>query len=125
MDTSRASRIRTKLTVSHMVSSTIALSLACGAFVVWEYVMYKSALRSTVATQAQIVGANATSALLFGDAQSAAETLAALRAEPSIERAYLYDRSGHVFTECFRDRSHTRVDPGVPAGAGERFENGQ
>ncbi|MCX6630787.1 MAG: HAMP domain-containing protein, partial [Candidatus Solibacter sp.] len=121
MDTPRNSRIRTKLTVSHMISSMIALSLACGAFVVWEYVMYKSALRDTVATQAQIVGANATSALLFGDARSAAETLAALRAEPSIERAYIYDRSGQVFTRYTRDRANAPADP-RPAENGERFE---
>src|SRR3954451_5438034 len=103
MPSLQASRIRTKLTVSHMVSCVIALSLACGAFVVWEYLMYRSALRDTVAIQAQIVGANAASALLFGDNKSAGATVGALRAEPSIERAYIYDRSGHVFTSYLRE----------------------
>ena len=124
MNSPRASRIRTKLTVSHMVSSTIALSLACGAFVVWEYMMYKSALRDTVATQAQIVGANATSALLFGDAKSAADTLSALRAEPAIEVALLYDRSGQVFARYSSDRAHQQLHARGPGQPGERFWNG-
>ncbi len=122
MTTARASGIGRKLTVSHMVSSAIALLLACGAFVVWEYAMYKSALRNTIATQAQIVGANATSALLFADAKSAGETLAALRAEPAIERAYIYDRWGAVFAQYAREGAQPARDAPAAEPGGERFE---
>ncbi|MEO8372239.1 MAG: ATP-binding protein, partial [Candidatus Solibacter sp.] len=125
MNTPQASRIRTKLTVSHMVSCVIALSLACGAFVVWEYLIYRSTLRDAVAIQAQIVGANATSAVLFGDNNSAAATLAALRAEPAVERAYIYDRAGNVFTRYLRQNVGTPRDPPAPKGEGDQFMGGR
>src|SRR5689334_24801982 len=101
----RRTGISRKLTLSHMAASILALLLACGAFVVCDYLMSRAALRNTVATQAQIVGRNATSELLFHDARSAADTLAALRAEPAIDRAYIYDTTGRVFASYRREET--------------------
>src|SRR5437899_8872627 len=102
MPATRSSGIRRKLTISHMVSSAAALVLACGSFVMWQYWTHRTALRNTIATQADIVGANAVSAILFRDAQSATGTLAALRAEPAVELAFIQDKSGAVFARYAR-----------------------
>ena len=117
----RRTGISRKLTLSHMAASILALLLACGAFVVCDYLMSKAALRNTLATQAQIVGANATSELLFHDARSAADTLAALRAEPSVNRAYIYDTGGHVFARYLRKGMESATDPAPPSSDGELF----
>src|SRR5689334_144781 len=125
MPIARAHGIQRKLTVSHMVASTLALLVACGAIMTWEFFRYRSELRNTIGIQAQIVGANSASAILFRDTKSASETLAALRVEPGIERAYIFDVSGRVFARFDRRRSADVADPRRPAADGEQFQDGR
>ena len=75
MRTSTVWGIQRKLTVSHMAASTLALLVACGTIVGWEYLRHRSELRNTIGIQAAIVGANSASALLFHHTKSASETL--------------------------------------------------
>jgi signal transduction histidine kinase len=58
----------------------------------------------TISTQAKIVGYNSAASLLFGEPQSASETLTALSAEPAIQSADIYTVDKKVFASYLRDR---------------------
>ena len=75
---SRDSSITKQLTWMNMLVSGAALLLACVAFVTYELVIFRSSMVETLSVQAQIIGLNSVSALLFNDLRSAQETLSAL-----------------------------------------------
>jgi PAS domain S-box-containing protein len=77
----------------------VALLLACLAFGAYELLTFRKTMLGSVTTLAQIVGQNAAAALDFDDPQAAEETLAALRAEPNIIGARIYDKNGRVFAQ--------------------------
>ena len=77
--------IAKKLTWMNMLVSGAALSMACAAFVTYGLVVFREALVANLSIQAQVVGTNSISALLFNDPGSAEKTLSALHAAPNIE----------------------------------------
>ena len=92
-----------KLTWMNMLVSGAALLLACTAFAGYELADFRQNLVRGLSIQAQIVGANSASALLFNDPESASNTLSALKAAPSILSASIYTPSGSVFATYSRD----------------------
>src|SRR3954447_1480801 len=58
-----------------------------------------------LATLADIVGQNSTAALDFEDRRAAMQVLQALRKEPRIIRACLYNVSGTLFSTYYREAS--------------------
>jgi signal transduction histidine kinase len=99
--------IRQKLTYVSVVTSGVTLLLACIAFVVYERVTFSHTLLQELSSEAQIVGSNCASALLFDDAAAAAKTLAALRAEPNIMGAAVYRKNGERFATYVRPGAST------------------
>ena len=95
--------IRQKLTWMNMLVSGAALLLACTAFAFFELADFRQTLVRGLSIQAQIVGANSASALLFNDPDSAGNTLSALKAAPNIVSASIYEPSGAVFATYSRD----------------------
>ena len=61
-----------------MLVSGVALLTACAAFIAYDLVTFREALVYNLSSQAQIVGSNSISALVFNDPRSAETTLAAL-----------------------------------------------
>lgn len=94
--------IRKKLTWISMLTSGTALVLACSAFLAYEWAAFRGEILARVSTQAQIVGSNSASALLFEDQRSAELTLAGLKAEPEVRVAALYTREGRLFASYRR-----------------------
>lgn len=90
----------------------LASGLAIGAFTaIMSYVNTRSSialLDSRLATLADVIGQNSAAALDFRDAKSAAEVLGALRREPPVVSACLYNTRGSLFSEYQRD---ARVAP--------------
>ena len=74
--------IRRKLTAIIMLTSSIALLVACAAFVAYDQVSMRTAMTRNLSAVAQMIGTNSTAALAFGDQASAEEILASLRAKP-------------------------------------------
>src|SRR5258708_32705376 len=72
--------IRKKLTLMNMLISGVTLLLACTAFGVYDLTMFRASIVRSKSIQAQIVGANSASALLFNDGKSDQDTLSALKA---------------------------------------------
>jgi signal transduction histidine kinase len=111
--------IRQKLTWMNMLVSGAALLLACTAFAAYELADFRQTLVQGLSIQAQIVGANSASALLFNDPDSARNTLSALKAAPNILSAGIYTPSGNAFAAYSRDRAGG-ISPLLQMYAGQR-----
>jgi len=91
-----------KLTTMNMLVSGVALLLASAAFFAYDLITFRSNLISNTSVQAQIIGSNAVSPLIFNDPRSAEKTLSALRASQHIVYAGIYDAQGHFFAGYWR-----------------------
>jgi len=111
-----------KLTVMNVLVSAVALLLASGGFCAYDLYSFRLALVRNVSIQAQIIGDNTISALVFNDPQSAEKTLSALRANPNLMYAQIYTRDGQPFAGYWRDRAgETRALPVIPAGQTQSY----
>lgn len=106
--------IRTKLTVFGVLCSSSALFLACVSYLGFDLVAYRDALVRSISTQAEIVGYNSASAVLFQDPGAAVKTLSALRARPNIRLAGIYNAEGVSFALWQADGESPRVLPPLP-----------
>ncbi|HEX2917957.1 MAG TPA: ATP-binding protein [Edaphobacter sp.] len=88
--------IASKLTRMSILVGATALLLAFVSFVALYILSSREDLLRSLHTQAQIIGANTSSALLFDDAESAQSTLEALSNSPNIESATLAKVDGKV-----------------------------
>ncbi len=108
--------ISRKLTWMNMLVSGAALLLACAAFIAFDMITFRQSMLRNLSTQAQIIGSNSISALLFNDPQSAENTLLALKAAPNILSAQVYLTDGRPFASYSRDRDrHRTVLPPIPS----------
>jgi len=87
-----------------MVSGT-ALLLAYISFLVYDLYNLRRELISATATEANIIGANSVTALLFDDKQAAENTLSALRNSPQVRAAVILRTDGTEFARYQRDSS--------------------
>ncbi|HZR46908.1 MAG TPA: CHASE sensor domain-containing protein, partial [Candidatus Manganitrophaceae bacterium] len=94
--------IRHKLIRMNMLVSAAVLLLATLAFIVYELVTFRTTLAENLATQAEIVGINAVSALLFSDPSAAGDTVSALRVKPNVRSAAIYTADGRLFAKYVR-----------------------
>jgi len=74
-----------------------ALVFACMVIVLYDLLQFRQDMSEQLSVQADIIGANSTTALLTHNSDSAAHTLEALRYQPSITQAIIYARDGSVF----------------------------
>jgi signal transduction histidine kinase/DNA-binding response OmpR family regulator len=101
----------------NMLVSGTALLLACTAFIAYDMVTFQANVFRNLSTQAQIIGSNTASALLFNDPQSAQNTLSALRASPEILSACIYTPDGRPFATYSRDQAGlVQALPAIPPG---------
>jgi signal transduction histidine kinase/CheY-like chemotaxis protein len=89
--------IRRQLVKIIMLTTLAALLLACSSFSVYEVRSVRQSLVSTASAMADLAASNSLAALLFHDAKVGNETLMALRAEPHIIGARIYDKHGTTF----------------------------
>src|SRR5581483_9902150 len=112
--------IKKKLTWMNMLVSGAALLVASVAFIVYELTTFRLTMARNLSIQAQIVGANSASAILFNDPNSAANTLSALKVAPNILSARIYLPSGEPFAVYWRDRRGSALpSPSIPPGQTE------
>ena len=105
--------IKRKLMTIIMLTCGVALALACGAILIYEVADYRSVLRRNTDVMADVIGDNRGPALLFKDEKNAAKTLAALKAEPYVISACVYDKSGAPFATYYRSVAE-KADPPKP-----------
>jgi signal transduction histidine kinase/CheY-like chemotaxis protein len=95
--------ISRRLTWMNMLVSGAALIMACAAFVAYDMMTFRETMLRNLSTQAQIIGSNSVSALVFNDPQSAENTLTALKASPNILSAVIYTPDARRFASYSRD----------------------
>src|SRR5260221_404227 len=114
--------ISKKLTRMNMLVSGAALLLACGAFITYDVISIRDGMVYNLSMQAQIVGFNSTSALLFNDPHSAENTLSGLKAWPNIVSAGINTLDGRPFATYQRGQnSQTPAMPPILAGQVETY----
>ena len=89
--------IRRKLTLIILTISTVSLLLASAAFITTDRINTRKSLGNNLATMADIIAANSSAAILFGDSAAAQETLGFLESQKHIQTAAIYDLDGEVF----------------------------
>ncbi len=89
--------IRRKLTLIAVLSAGAALLFAALISMLHQWFTFRAELVKATTSQATIVAANSTSALLFNDPKSASQTLKALGAFGNIEFAMLHDKQDKLF----------------------------
>lgn len=80
-----------------MLTSAVVLAFTWAVFVSYEIYTTRLSTTAQVRTLAEVIATNSTAALAFEDTNNASEILSALRAEPTITLAGLYDRKGVLF----------------------------
>jgi signal transduction histidine kinase/CheY-like chemotaxis protein/HAMP domain-containing protein len=105
----RGQPIRRKVAVLIGVSAVLALLLAGGAMVLYDYTTYRPRAVRDAQTQADLIKVNSVAALQFNDRDAAAENLATLRTRPEILAAALFDEDG-----VLQARYAPPGAPGVP-----------
>ncbi len=115
--------VQRKLGFAMLLTSTIVLVIACIVFLTVEYYGYRNSLIRTVATLARVTADNSTAAMAFADKKGATQNLEALRADPQIVCAVLYDLEGRIFAQ-FIPNPEEVVQGSVTAPTGVRLEHG-
>jgi signal transduction histidine kinase/ActR/RegA family two-component response regulator len=104
-----------------LLVSTAVLLLTCAGFFAYEFLTFRRATMRQLSTVAAIVADNSTAVLAFEDRLGAREILAALKNEPHITEAALYDDRGRVFS-VFPDEQGMDGVPAHPGPDGFHFE---
>src|SRR4051794_25441270 len=98
----RSIPIKRKLTILTMLTSFVALLLACAAFITYEQVTFKRTLMRDYSILADMFDDNVAPGLAFNDPGSMDQTLKTLSADPHIIAAVVYDKAGNVVTKWER-----------------------
>jgi signal transduction histidine kinase len=118
--------IRRQLSLATLGASGLALLFASAAFVAYDRVSFKDGLVRRLSGEADIVGSNSATALLFDDARAATQTLAGLRVEPHVDSAAIYDAKGILFASYVRPgkagADPPPLLPAAPGSTGHAFE---
>ncbi|MBW2143362.1 MAG: HAMP domain-containing protein, partial [Deltaproteobacteria bacterium] len=123
MNSFRNIPIKHKLTMIIMLTAIIVLILSSVSFVANDVRTLRQAMIDNLSTLADIIGSNSTAALTFNDRASAEETLSALKDEPHIISACIYQKSGKKFAEYIRQGvNRDLLSPG-PEENGYRFKD--
>jgi signal transduction histidine kinase/CheY-like chemotaxis protein len=120
--------ISKKLTGMNMLVSGSALLLACIAFFAYDLYTFRVGILGNLSTEAQILGSNTVSALVFNDPHAAETTLSALNASPHIIHGAIYTPDGQLFAGYWRDGAGKPLPmPAIPTGQSQayRFANGR
>jgi len=103
--------IRSKLMTGFMLTSLAALLLTVGGLTAYDRATFRDEVLRDVDTLAGILGENASSSVAFNDRQQAQATLAALRAQPQITGAAIYDSKGALFATYVRAKNGDKPGP--------------
>ena len=91
--------IRRKLIGLITATALVTVLIACTILWISQLIDYRSTLQTEESAMAQLVADSSAPALLFNDGAAANETLAFLRADPRIDRACLYSKTGKIIAQ--------------------------
>ena len=108
--------IKTKLLILACVSVGVALTLSYVGFTAYEAYSMRKVKTAELQTQAQMLAFTSTGVLSFHDDSAARKLLAALRSQPAVEFACLYDADGRVLAVYPQATGGEAPPPKPPAG---------
>jgi PAS domain S-box-containing protein len=94
-----------------MLTTGVALLLACGAITTYEVITFRKSMVRNVSSMAELVGNSTSAALDFNDPRAAEENLSALESEPHIEAGCIYSKDGEVFVKYVRPDYKASFNP--------------
>jgi PAS domain S-box-containing protein len=119
----RQPSIKKRVRAVILLASVIVLLVTATAFVVYEAISFRAQLVRNLSTLAAVVADNSAAPLAFDNSAVGEEILAALKADPDIVAAALYDHEGNVFAKypplLQADLLPVRLD-----NAGHQFRDG-
>jgi signal transduction histidine kinase len=114
--------IQRKLMTVILLTSGAVLLLTCALFVTYEVISLRKGMVEGLVTSAQITAANSTGALAFYDQEDAKEVLSALKNDPRLTIACIYDSAGELFA-TYPPEADPHLFPASPEPPGYRFES--
>jgi signal transduction histidine kinase len=112
--------IQKKLMRASLLISGMVLFVTCTTFFTYEFFKSRQEVKEKLETLGKIISANSTAALAFDNPTDAGEILSALKLEPHIESACLYNKEGILFAH-YPDSVHLTSFPAKPAAEGYFF----
>jgi len=114
--------IRRKITVITMLTSGVALLVACIAFVAYEQITFRRTMATELSVLTDLFDDNVASGLTFNDPKSITTTLKSLNAHQHILAAAVYDKTGQSVATY--QRADLKAPFPVPAAqeTGTHFE---
>jgi len=94
--------IARKLLITILVTLTTALVLSAAGILIADSALFRGYLQRDYATLAQIIADNSTAPLAFNDPKTAADTLAALKAQSHLVSACIYGADASLFASYAR-----------------------
>src|SRR5882672_4770103 len=116
--------IKRKITAILLLTSGLVLLLTSAAFVTYEVLTNRRTIKVQLATRSRILAANSTAALAFANEADATELLDALKYDPHMVAAALYDQDGRVLA-TYPAAAAADLIPAAPQPDGYRFEGGR
>ncbi|HEY2930392.1 MAG TPA: response regulator [Acidobacteriota bacterium] len=113
--------IKKKLRNIIMLTSSVALLLACAAFVVYDAVTFRQSMVRDLSILAEIIGTNCASALTFNESRSAQDLLQSLEAKEHVISACIYTREGEPFAKYVKSDAKADFTPSLPLKDGSYF----
>src|SRR4051812_23017161 len=104
-------RVQTKIVAATMLAVVAALVLAGTTLYLSEVREFHKTVEHYLATLAKVIGGTTAAAISFSDKTAATETLTALRSEPQILAASIYDRNGALFATFNRTGFQAQIPP--------------
>jgi diguanylate cyclase len=95
--------IRARLLTMSFLSTAMVVVLLLSTILTGGYVLGRSGLLDDLRVQSDMIASQSTAAMMFNDAAAAGETLAALRALPTVQSAVLFDANGNSFASYSRN----------------------
>ncbi|HET7218467.1 MAG TPA: response regulator [Vicinamibacterales bacterium] len=94
--------IKGKLIWLSMSTTTVALLMACAAFMTYDYTTFRDQHIARLETLADMIGSASVAAITFNDKAVGSETLATLETHATITRSQIVSRNGQVFAKYER-----------------------
>jgi signal transduction histidine kinase/DNA-binding response OmpR family regulator len=113
--------IRRKLTLIIMLTTSIALLLACMSFVAYDLYTFRLDTTHYLSTLADITGGNNAAALSFNDVASAIQTLEVLSVDHHIIAVSIYTPDGLEFATYVRDAMGGDLASSAPEQEGYQY----
>jgi signal transduction histidine kinase/ActR/RegA family two-component response regulator len=104
-----------------LMTCSVVLLLACGILAVYQMLDYRKMVARDMSILAEVVSQNTRAALAFDDQTKARDNLAALKSEPSVVAACIFDDEGAPFA-TYQDTNTTVQLPAHPGKDGINYE---